>query len=327
MYKIMIRIFLTVLIIFAANVHSSVLDRSDVKDFLQYMVQEHGFDAAELNRIFERVEITDEVIKAISRPAEKLAWYQYRPIFLKQDRIVQGVKFWEENAAVLARAEAVYGVPAEIIVAIIGVETRYGRTTGRHKVINSLVTLAFDYPERSKFFTRELEQFLLLTREQDRDPDKTMGSYAGAMGIPQFISSSYRNYAVDFDRDGEIDIWDNSVDAVGSVGNYLRVHGWDPGKKIAQPAGTEGDAYQQLVTDGLQPDTRFGDLGKYGVTSDADLPADSMVKLLEFEAQDGYEYWLGLNNFYVISRYNHSMLYAMVVYQLAVEIYNGYTGK
>ena len=312
------------LLTFTTVVNGSVLEREDVRLFVQDMVARHGFNEADLNSVFEHVEIIDSIIEAISRPAEKKPWYQYRPIFLKPDRIKQGVEFWEANAEPLARAEAVYGVPAEIIVAIIGVETRYGRDSGRYKVINSLATLAFDYPKRAAFFTGELEHFLLMSREQAMDPLSITGSYAGAMGIPQFIASSYRNYAVDFDRDGVVDIINNKVDAIGSVGNYFKIHGWVAGEPITRPAEISGDGFRQYLTDGLELDTTTGELTSHGLAI-PDLQGNTEVKLLEFENQDQNEYWLGFRNFYVITRYNNSMLYAMVVFQLAREIRSRYT--
>ena len=196
---------------------ANISNNKEIQQFINEMVSKHGFDKAELVDVIARARVSDTVLEAISRPAEALPWYKYRPIFLQQDRIRQGVKFMQKHKTVLDKAEKAYGVPREIITAIIGVETRYGRNTGRYKVIDSLVTLAFYYPKRSRFFRGELEQFLLLSREQDLDPHEVTGSYAGAMGISQFISSSYRNFAVDFDIDGKTDIWNNPTDAIGSV--------------------------------------------------------------------------------------------------------------
>ena len=233
----------------------------------------------------------------------------------------------KENRLVLDKAEKAYGVPREIITAIIGVETRYGRNTGRYKVIDSLVTLAFHYPKRAGFFRSELEQFLLLTREQGLDPLEVTGSYAGAMGISQFISSSYRNYAVDFDIDGKTDIWNNPSDAIGSVANYFKMHGWKPGKQIAFRARAEGDQYLQELDGDLLPDKKVRDLAEYGIYPVTPVNPDTMVKLLRFETREGDELWLGLQNFYVITRYNHSPLYAMAVFQLAMEILNQYNSE
>ncbi len=303
---------------------ANILERDDVQSFIEDIATRHAFDSGELRQIFRDVRISDSVLEAISRPAEALPWYKYRPIFLRADRIRLGAGFMRKHKDLLARAEEEYGVPPEIITAIIGVETRYGGHKGGYKVIDSLSTLAFFYPKRSDFFRRELEQFLILTKEQQLDPHEVMGSYAGAMGIPQFISSSYRNYAVDFDDDGRIDLWSNPADAIGSVANYFRVHGWKKGGPVAVPAVVKGEEYEQILTAGLEPHTKAGVLSDYGIFPEAPVDSGEMIKLLELERQDGKEYWLGLNNFYVITRYNHSALYAMAVYQLSREIGDHY---
>jgi len=322
MKNILIICFLQVWLITAAA--ANIADRDDVQTFLKQMNQAHGFSEEQLKHWFKQVKISDAILKAISRPAEKLSWYQYRPIFLKSKRIKQGTKFWKRHAKALARAEKEFGVPAEIIVAIIGVETFYGRNTGHYRVLDSLATLAFDYPKRSRFFKTELEQYLLLTREQNVDPLALQGSYAGAMGIPQFISSSYRNYAVDFDGDGRIDIWNNPVDAIGSVANYFKRHGWKPGKTIAVNLTAVDDKYKVMINEKLEPEVPYTELVKAGVSSEIKIPDDEKVKLIELELEDGVELWAGLHNFYVITRYNHSTLYAMAVYQLSSRIKSMY---
>jgi membrane-bound lytic murein transglycosylase B len=288
------------------------------------MVQQHQFDASQLQALFQQVRIRDDIIKAISRPAEKKPWYQYRPIFVNQQRIEGGVRFWQENRETLAQARTMYGVAPEIIVAIIGVETRYGQHTGRYRVLDALSTLAFDYPPRSRFFTSELEQFLLLTREHQLDPLELTGSYAGAMGQPQFISSSYRSYAVDFDGDGHSDIWDNTVDAIGSVANYFRRHGWQPGQPVAAELNVNGIDVTPLLTDGLKPGYPVARFRKLGLQLPDNFDDAEPAKLLQLEVLGGYTYWLGLQNFYVITRYNHSPLYAMAVYQLSQRIRQRY---
>jgi membrane-bound lytic murein transglycosylase B len=285
------------------------------------MVDKHQFEAAELNNIFSQVELMPKVIEAMNRPAEKrLNWSRYRNIFLKEKRINLGAKYWQENAQLLQRAEKKYGVPSEIIVAIIGVESRFGKHKGKHKVINSLTTLAIDYPRRAKFFTSELKAFLLLAKEEGFDPLQLKGSYAGALGKPQFISSSYRAYAVDFDGDGRRDLINNSADVIGSVANYFKRHGWRTGEAITVPAQVQGDAYQAWVKKGIKPKVALRDARSMGVSWDGSLAADEKSALIELEKNDGMEYWLGLKNFYVISRYNHSQMYSMAVYQLAQEI-------
>jgi membrane-bound lytic murein transglycosylase B len=325
MKKILILPLLAVLL--PSTACASLLERDDVRTFLSAMEQRHGFARSELSDIFGRVRLSDSVLTAISRPAETMPWHRYRQIFLQPDRIRQGAEFWRNNAAALERAREVYGVPEELIVAIIGVETRYGRNTGQHKVIDALATLAFDFPRRSQFFMGELEQYLLLVREQDMDPHALKGSYAGAMGIPQFISSSYRRYAVDFDGDGRVDIWTNPADAIGSVGNYFSRHGWLKGGLVTLPATVDGNGLRGELSAGLEPDLAAADLERLGIAPPMPLPAGEKVRILELEQEHGMEYWLGFWNFYVITRYNHSALYAMAVYQLADRIRGEYAGR
>lgn len=303
---------------------ASVLDRQDVRQFIDEMSERHGFDTDRLDAIFRKVKFSDSVIAAISRPAETLPWHKYRPIFLRPARIEMGVKFWRQHRDSLQRAQTQFGVPAEILVAIIGVETRYGNAKGKYPVIDSLSTLAFDYPKRSSFFRSELEQFLLLSREQGLDPLALKGSYAGAMGIPQFISSSFRNYAIDFDHDGRIDIWNNMDDAIGSIGNYFKLHGWQQGQQVAMPAVVKSDKYKQLVTDGSKPVKTVGELRRYDIIPSSAVSPGIPATLLVLEGRNSNEFWLGFENFYVITRYNTSPLYAMAVYQLAGEIKSRY---
>ncbi len=306
---------------------ATISERPDVQQFIQEMVAEHEFDVEELTLIFNEAKLSEAIVKAISRPAEAKPWYKYRPIFLTKDRIKLGVKFLKENEATLLRAEQIYGVPVEVIVAIIGVETRYGKHAGNYKVVNSLSTLAFNYPKRSKFFRSELKHFFLMTREQHMDPLVVKGSYAGAMGIPQFISSSFRNFAIDFDDDKVIDIWGNSADAIGSVGNYFKEHGWKAGQAVASPAQVKDDKYLAVLTKGLKPHMDTTQLEGYGISS-VDLPEEKKaLKFLEYELKEGSEFWLGFDNFYVITRYNHSALYAMAVFQLSQAIRTEYDAK
>lgn len=305
-------------------VHASVLERADVRGFINEMSKKHGFKTGELDAIFSKVKFSDSVINAISRPAEALPWHKYRSIFLGADRVRLGVEFWRRHKQALQRAEAQFGVPAELLVAVIGVETRYGEQKGKYPVIDSLATLAFEYPQRSRFFRGELEQYLLLTKEQGFDPLALKGSYAGAMGIPQFISSSYRTYAVDFDHDGVIDIWNSLDDAIGSIGNYFKQNGWQRGEPVAMPAIVKGDKYKKLITDDLRPVTPAGELRRYDIEPVKPLPPGIKAKLLVLQDKDKNEYWLGFENFYVITRYNTSALYAMAVYQLAAEIKSRY---
>lgn len=297
--------------------------REDVARFISAMADRHGHDAEALQALFNDARSSRKIINAISRPAEALPWHRYRGIFLKPDRIRQGVQFWRENQTQLNQVATRYGVPAEVVTAIIGVETKYGRNTGGFRVLDALATLAFDYPKRSRFFTKELEHYLLLTREQSLDPRQPTGSYAGAMGIPQFIPSSYRAYAVDFDGDGLADIWENAADAIGSVGNYFKEHGWRQGDAVAAPASVAGGDGSAGLTAGLKPTLTMADLAALGIAPEggrAAPAASAKVKLLQLENKNGHEYWLAFHNFYVITRYNHSALYAMAVHQLAGAI-------
>ncbi len=299
---------------------ASLLERPELDRFIQKMVERHGFQRAELERLFARVRPEPRVIERITRPAEALPWHRYRRIFVTETRTRQGVEFLRTHAATLQRAEREYGVPAEIVTAILGVETRYGRHRGGYPVIAALTTLGLDYPRRSRFFLRELEAFLLLSREEGLDPLTVMGSYAGAMGLPQFIASSYRHYAVDFDGDGVRDLLDNPADAIGSVANYLRRHGWRPGAPIAFPARLTEAGAAALAERGYKPHLPSARLAEHGIAVDAPLPADTPTALLALENEDGHEHWVVLPNFYAITRYNHSPLYAMAVFQLAEAI-------
>jgi membrane-bound lytic murein transglycosylase B len=299
--------------------------RPDVKAFIDEMVSDHGFDRAYLQNIFASAQRLDNVLESIARPAEKtLDWKQYRPIFVTEKRASRGREFMKQHHAALQRAEDVYGVPKEIIAAIIGVETYYGNHTGKYTVFDSLTTLGFDYPPRSKFFRSELKQFLLLSKEEDIDVRDMTGSYAGAMGMPQFISSSYRRYAVDFDGDGKRDLWHSIDDVIGSVANYFSVHGWEKGRGVVYPV-TLSDPSIALDDNKLKPYETVANFRKQGVRfintgDEKNIDPSSKATLLKLFGKDGDEYWLGLDNFYVITRYNHSDMYAMAVYQLSRKL-------
>jgi len=246
------------------------------------------------------------------------SWHDYRARFVTSRRISEGLEFWRRNAAALERAAAEQGVPADIIVAIVGIETHYGRQMGRYRVIDALATLAFDYPPRADFFRGELEQFLLFARDTDLDVFSVYGSYAGAIGMPQFMPGSYRRFAVDYDGDGRIDLRGSAADAIGSVANFLAKHGWQPGARIQLPARVSGEAHRALVDAGIEPSVPLGELKRYGVEARTGLPLDTPVALVELESVDApTEYRLGLRNFYVLTRYNRSALYAAAVCDLA----------
>jgi membrane-bound lytic murein transglycosylase B len=309
----------------SACAHNPVT-RDEFKIFAAEMERKHKMPAGEIEALLVQSEFRDDIIAAITRPAEAKPWHQYRPIFIKPDRILGGVKFWRENDALLESVSREYGVPPEIIVAIIGVETRYGKFTGRYRVIDALTTLAFGYPKRADFFRGELEQFLLLSREESIDPSNATGSYAGAMGKPQFISSSYRRYAVDQDHDGRRDLWRSDADVIASVANYFKRHGWRPGEPITLQAEINGQAdLQSYIDAGMKPSVPLEELLRHGVRplDSLSMPDPEMLaSLIKLDAGERDEYWFGLHNFYVITRYNHSNLYAMATYQLSREILN-----
>jgi len=258
-------------------------------------------------------------LEAIARPAERKPWKDYQPIFLTSKRIKQGVEFWQQHQTVLAKAEKQFGVPAEIIVAIIGVETFYGQRSGNYPVLDALATLGFDYPPRAEFFRKELEQYLLMSREENIDPRELKGSYAGAMGMPQFISSSFRAYAIDFDGDGKRDLWNSTADAIGSVANYFSRHGWSRGEQVITPANVS-KAMDDIGDKQMKPYMAVAEFKRMGVKPQASFGDTEQATLLKLEGSEGDEYWMGLNNFYVITRYNHSPLYALAVFQLAQAV-------
>ncbi|MDN5752169.1 MAG: lytic murein transglycosylase B [Nitrosospira sp.] len=294
--------------------------RPEIETFIGEMVERHGFRQVELERIFGAAQFHPAIINAISRPATSRPWYEYRPVFINPRRIAGGVAFWNSHAATLERARKEFGVPEEIIAAVIGVETYYGTQNGKHRVLDALTTLAFDYPKRAGFFRDQLEQYLLLGREQGADVLNIRGSYAGAIGIPQFMPGSYRRYAVDFDGDGKIDLSGSTADAIGSVANYLKSFGWETGQPVAIPALVSGENYREVLYSGTKPLHTVEEMRKLGIRSRADAPGDRPATLVELVTNGGNEYWLGFNNFFVITRYNRSVHYAMSVLQLAEEI-------
>lgn len=303
-----------------------VLERADLQAFLDEMVEKYQFDKGQLTEWFSQTKIKPEIIAAITRPYEALPWHKYKSLFITDSHVKKGVEFWKTHEATLKRAEQTYGVPPEMIVAIIGVETRYGTFKGKHAILDSLSTLAFEYPKRSAFFKKELEQFLLLVKEQNLDPSEMLGSYAGAMGVPQFISSSYREYAVDFSGNGQSDLINNIDDAIGSVANYFARHGWQKNGPVAVQAKVKGNSVDKLEqsTNSPKPIYTLAELKKYGVTPSTKADSKEKFAMMTFEEKDGNDYWLGMNNFYVITRYNHSHHYAMAVYQLSKKLKSAY---
>lgn len=294
--------------------------RPDIDAFINEMVARHGFDRVELEQLFAGAQSQPNILSAIARPAEKVKpWKDYRRIFLDEARIAAGVEFWQAHQATLERAERTYGVPARIIVAILGVETRYGTHQGTYRVLDALSTLAFDYPPRAPFFRKELENFLLLARDEGMSPTEALGSYAGAMGYGQFMPSSFRSFAVDFDGDGHKDIWTNVDDAIGSVANYFNAHKWAPGEPVVMPASSAA-AVDPAVFNHKQADISVAQLRALGVVPFESLSPAVPAIALKLEGDSGDEYWIGLHNFSVIMRYNKSHLYAMAVNQLGEQV-------
>lgn len=294
--------------------------RPEIDSFIADMAKKHQFDAQALRALFAKVRPRPGILRIMSAPATARPWHEFRPRYVDNRRIEGGVKFWAENAATLARARLQYGVPEEIIVATLGMETLYGRQTGNVKVLDALTTLAFDYPRRAEFFRTELEAYLLLGREQAWDLAEVRGSYAGAMGLPQFLPSSYRKYAVDFDNDGARNLWGDPSDAIGSVANYYRSYGWEDGAVPAVPAALDEKALSALDTTEILPRQTVGEYIEAGAVPLAVVPPEAKAALIKLDTGAGSQYWLGLQNFYVITRYNKSVNYAMAVYELAHEI-------
>ena len=298
----------------------SIARLPEASAFVAEMVARHQFDAADLAQLLAQTCMKQSILKAMTRPAEAKPWSAYQPLFVEPTHIAQGKRFWAEHEAALVRAEAQYGVPASIIVAIIGVETSYGRNTGSFRVMDALSTLAFGYPQRAAYFRDELEQYLLLAREAAFAPLSIKGSYAGAMGIGQFMPSSYRLYGVDFDGDGHRDLWENPDDAIGSVANYFHGKGWIPAAPVATPATAVAEPGKGLANHGWSFRMPLNYWARVGVAANGSSALEAEAMLLELAGANGPEYWLAFKNFYVITRYNHSFHYAMAVWQLSREL-------
>ena len=308
--------------------------REDVREFITSLAAKHGFVESELRFMFSRARHYPAIIDLITPPTHPRArsWQAYRARFIEPIRIQGGIALWNKYERELARAQAEYGVPAEIMVAIIGVETVYGKNSGNWRVIDALATIAFGYPKRAEYFKSELENYLLFARERDLDVFSVRGSYAGAIGIPQFMPSSWRKWAVDFDGDGRIDLRHSVADSIGSVGSFLKGHGWVADAPIAFPAQVEGNEYRTFVARDILPSVASGEIARFGVGSAAlaraNLPPDTLTALIDLVTPDQpTEYWLGLQNFYVITRYNRSSFYAMSVLELAQAIRRARAGR
>jgi membrane-bound lytic murein transglycosylase B len=299
------------------------------KAFVDKMVKQHAFERAELAGLLDKARITQSILDAMSKPAERVVpWFQYRRIFLTEERIAAGVQFWADHAQDVGLVAQRYGVAPEMIISIVGIETYFGTRMGKYRVLDSLATLAFAYPPRATFFASELEQFLLLAREEHLDPLTALGSYAGAMGAGQFIPSSYRNYAVDADEDGKRDLWTNWDDALGSVANYFKVNGWQTGQpvvdQVMRGAGFKGPE----PTNSMDLKETVGSLREKGYVFTSDLPAETPAAPYALEAEGGgFEYWVGYNNFRTITRYNRSPKYALAAFELSQAIRTRYESR
>ena len=311
-YKILVIAFFT-----SQSIHSDYSENDETVEFIDYMAQKHGYEKSYLEAIFQRAKYQERVVRIMNRqPEGTMTWERYRGIMVNESRISAGKEFIKSHRKDLQRAEKIYGVPAEIIASIIGIETRYGRIKGNIRVIDSLSTLAFDYPRRSKFFKVQLEEFLLLSREENFNLEEIEGSIAGAMGYGQFMPDSYRDYAVDFDNDGVRDILNNPIDAIGSVANFLNKKGkWKPNVPIAIRAKAISEVKE--ITSSFKPYMTEIELLKFGLESTKIIPSNLKFVPISLNLEDGYEYWLGFDNYQSISRYNRSKLYVMAVFEFS----------
>jgi membrane-bound lytic murein transglycosylase B len=299
----------------------------DIQDFATMLSEKYGVDPSYAYGTLAQAEYIPEIIEKITKPAEKMNWYRYREIIFTPERIQKGINFMDKNKRILDWEYREYGVPQSLIVAFLGVETKYGEVLGRYRVLDALATLAFRYPPRSKFFKKELASFILLAYTQQKNPTDFYGSYAGAMGMCQFMPSTYLYYAVAFQNQQYPDLYTNKPDIVFSVGNFLRQHGWDPEKPITAPAIVQGKRYQQILqpNTSLKPKYSLAQLKQYGITPATIVEGTHLkANLISLDAKTGPEFWLGFRNYFVIKHYNNSHLYAMSVYQLSQAIQKGY---
>ena len=304
-----------------ANADVALTHRKDVQVFMDELVRQHHFDRKQLTAILAQAQFQPKIIESMERPYEKKTWDVYKNLFLTPQRVQAGLVFWKNNRKALELAQKQFNVPANIIVAIIGVETLYGKNQGSYRVLDALTTLAFDYPKRSEFFTKELKEYLLLCREHGVPATQYMGSYAGAMGKPQFMPSSYRFYAVNFSGRGKVDLMNEDKDVISSVANYFHQHGWALNQAVAQPAVVRGARYRHLAMNSKTPNYSYNQLISNGVRPSSYVSNHpSKAGVIELMTQQGEEYWFAYPNFYVITRYNSSPQYALVVYLLAQQL-------
>ena len=318
---------LLILVLFCLPVFATEHPGTD--EFVERAVSEYGLEEVEVRAMLAEAEYKQSIIDAISRPAEGKPWHEYRKIFLTDKRINEGIDFWVENQALITAASQKFGVDEEIIVSIIGVETFYGRITGNYRTIDALTTLGLYYPQnlssdRSEFFSKELMQFMQLAKQENLPQTETTGSYAGAMGMGQFMPSSYLEYAVDFDEDGSRDLWRSTADVVGSVANYLHRHGWQPGEPITTSVRASKEAaFSEISSSSYKPSISVAEWQDRGFRSSTEVAADMPAGVIKLVQEDRNSYWLVYKNFYVITRYNRSPRYAMAIFDLSQEIKKG----
>lgn len=311
------------LLILCAMTHAdnTLLHRKEVQNFINQMVAHDHYNRTELEAAIKNAQFQPQIIESMDKPYEKKNWDVYKALFITPQRVQAGIEFWQANADTLARAERQYGVPAEMIVAILGIETQYGKRQGEYRVLDALTTLAFYYPKRSSYFTKELREYFLLCRERRVSPTQYIGSYAGAIGQPQFMPSSYRHFAVDFAGSGRRDLVNDNKDVIGSVANYFREHGWTPNQYVAQPARLIGSHHAHLAVNSKRADYSYNKLVTSGVVPQPVISRHpSEAGLIELTTANGSEYWLAYPNFYVITRYNSSPQYALAAYLLAQQL-------
>jgi len=311
-------------------------NKADVNSFIEYMHNEYSYDKLELRSLFDDIKPESRIKKFFKKAPERtLTWNgcdrkdkkctNYKNLFITKKNISNGLEFWKNNHLALKRAESIYGVPPEIIVAIIGIESKYGKRTGTFKTFDTLASLSLgpNKGRRAKFYKSELINFLLMCQENQLDPSRVKGSYAGALGMPQFISSSYRHYAIDFDKDGKVNLWDSNFDVIGSVANYFKKNGWQPYQDIMTPISpTKSDmlSVEKASQKTYKPSTKYKQFKKELIVANKPIESDSILSVIGRKEQNGKEYSFGHKNFYVITRYNRSRLYALAVYYLSEEI-------
>jgi len=320
MKRSLILILLLTNFIFISTTFANITKKENVQQFINSMSKNYGFNKQKLEKIFSQVSFNKKIISTMNKPYESKPWTEYRPLFISQQRITEGVTYWQQHQKTLERAEKKFGVPVDIIVAIVGIESSYGKFKGQYKVIDSLSTLAFDYPRREKYFKSELKEFLLLTRENKLNPFSIYGSYAGAIGQPQFMPSSYRRHAIDFANNGKIDLSNNTQDVIGSIAKYLYSYGWKTNQPIAIPGKITSQKFKSLLEKNATPKMSIKQFKKYGISPTQPINTLKQASLADFKVGNNNQYWLLLHNFNVIKRYNPSNSYAMAVMQLGEAI-------